>query len=779
MLGCVRSRIVADYGLDPMTQSFVQGGAVYPYAPQQIETPEGPTMPAAPALPPIQTAPPPPPPPPQKFDRGVAGQEEAPMSHATPDATTYGLHPDVVSAVQNGFGQIADPFAAGGPVTSPSQVAPMAGGPVTSPSQAAAPPEDRRVSPQQFVGDLKQNAAQSARDAAFAASPEGIAQKADAENRAAIDKERQANADAYSAEAAQNDANAAALKAHNERAAKQAEIDQAKAAQDQANVEKYTQQYAQQIKDAADYKVDTNRDIGTRGLIAIALSGIGDALDHRHGPNTALQILDADIDKRINDQWAKKKSLGEKAAETKGVLDVYRNNADSDRQAMEFQKAAESARLADEIRQIGAQYANPAAKARAEALAAGLDQKAATITQGEAARKAAALRAAQEEADKKAQLGVAYGHLALAQQAQKDARFDSDRNFALKVAELEAAGDKNGAKALKAQQDEINERGVMAPTGVQVVKNPDGTETATPKFAPLTQQDGTPYLMPKDRAKDLGERQAAVLSGLDAVDKLRRLRHDNGGNITNSEDALQATQEYARYIMAQHEAGGVKRLSGEAVELFEKVASGGRDPNSLRAVQATLENGRKDFVDQYNLNLRGANYTGKKIEFPDPLKQAEAAESQESKTRGIIEKIPSGGIDEVPKINAKTGLYEDQTQLLANLQRRALEGDKEAKSQLEYAEKSGSGVVKQAAGNILGKIRDDEKAGGEIGGLAGLIDTPNTPDYVRRAALIRLSQIQTSNLVNKEDRQRAADAIKRHEKEYEAVPQQPYPFEQK
>lgn len=435
-------------GLDPSLVQLAQGGFAMP-PPQQISTPEAPVLSGGPMVPST-----PPPPPPQKIGPSAPQPDETPA---------YGLPPAVLAGVQSGFVPPAE-APSPGPVTSPSQVAapqpatPSAApsGPVTRPDQATALPDETRESPKQFVGDLKQNAVIAKQNAAFAASPEGIAQRAEAEQRASVDKERQANADASAAEQAQNDATAAALKAHADRVAQQQKIDDAKTAQDQANTQKYTQLYAQQIKDAADYKVDTNRDVGLRGMIAIALSGIGQALEHDHGPNTAFQMISQMQDKRIADQWAQKKALGEKAAGTKDVLGTYRANADDDRQAMQFQRAAEATKLADELRQVSAQYANPAAKAHAEQIAASLDQKSAAITMDEAQRKTAALRAQQEEADKKAQLAIAGGHLALARQ-------ESDRNFALKVAELEQNGDLKRAAQAAAAAKNLKESGVYDP----------------------------------------------------------------------------------------------------------------------------------------------------------------------------------------------------------------------------------------------------------------------------------------------------------------------------
>jgi len=556
---------------------------------------------------------------------------------ASPDQTqSYGLPPQVLAGVQNGFVPPPMPLApiappetpppsGSEPITSPDQIATtppvpvvatppvvVTTGPVTQPGQASAPPDDARVAPAQFVGDVAQNAAHAKAQAAFRMTPEGIAQRADDQQRAALDKERQSATDALAAEQAQNTATTSARQASRARQAKQDAIDVAKAAQDQANTAKYTQLYAQQIKDAADYKVDTNRSVSTGGLIAIALSGIGDALDHRHGPNTALQIINDSIDKRINDQWAQKKSLGETAQGTKSVLDEYRHNTDDDRQAMQFQRAAELTRTADEIGLIKAQYANPAAKARADQLQAGLMQKAASITMGEAQRKAAAIREAQEEADKRATLGVAYGHLALAQKQHEDSLKQNDRDFALKVAEL-------GAKGGAATAAQLTDQGLMAPSGT--ITAPDGT--MKPKFDYLVQQDKAPYIMPKEEAKEIRSRYAGTVQAIDALDELRRLRSENGGNFTNlSPDARAKAMELERTLIGMHEASGITGFRGNIMEVMKEQVTGGADPTSvLQSIMPELDRARGNMVKDLNSHLRAkGGYTGDDLSFPDPLK---------------------------------------------------------------------------------------------------------------------------------------------------------------
>lgn len=717
------------YGIDPSIVNYLQGGGAPSGGPSPVVDP---TMAAAP--------------PQEQIGTGAPSPDEAP---------SYGIPQNVTSAVQSGFApqpslglpnpmgsmpttpqgaQLAPPVTpqmgvdlantlTGSPAAPPLNAVPPSAAPnlFALPNPAAATNPGIQLTAAPGVAPVagmpsapaaapiaapppNETPKQKAARLTFEASPEGIAQKADTEQRAALDKERQANADASAAEQATNDATDKARQAHMDRQAQQDKLDAAKNAQDAANVDKYTQQYAQQIKDAAGYKVNTDRGIGTGGLLAIALSGIGDALDHQHGPNKALEIIETGIDKRIADQWAQKKSLGETADSTKGVLDVYRRNTDDDRQAQQFQKAAELSRASDEAKQAAAQYANPAAKARAETLAAGLDQKAAAITQGEAQRKVAANRDAQDMALKRSQLGVSYGNLDLENKKfmygqQKDAIDEAEKLLLAKGADKDTA-------AKQAQQ--LAASGVMTPTGA--VKNPDGTMTTTQEYA--KNADGTPYQVPDKLLEKFTPKREAFYTATDAVDKLITNRSENGGDLLNSADARAKLQQVSRAVSAIQEAGGSTRVSEATIEQAMKKLDGGADPTSvIKSVIPALKQFRKDQeTDFYNTMRAHGNYTGKPIHIFDPNEDApKAAITPQQKDFEAAMKKPSrddytqdalnvagvgnddGGASperaaavERGRLNMLDGkLTQAQSNVLNNLGGLALAGKSDAKTQLE------------------------------------------------------------------------------------------------
>ena len=618
--------------LDPSVLDAVQGG----FAPQAL--PDGSGGLGAPATMDFSL--------PQSVSQAVQNgfaPSSAPV--ALPDqqpTADFSLPSSVASAVQNGFAPPAPT-----PVASPTSralsgiAAPSAdNGAPSLGNVAQAPPEIEMPAMSATTGKPATPAELRAAKA-YEASPEGIAQRAEGEQRQGVNEERGALQDATAAEVAQNDAKAAALTAAAERAADQKKTDDAKKAAYEADVNKYTAQYAQQIKDAANFKVNTDRHISNVGLIAIALTGIGNALDHYHGPNAALEILERGIDKRIADEWAQKKALGDQADQTKSLLGVARSNFDDARQEQQMQRAAEREKLADDLQLVAAQTANPAVKARAEAAAAQLTQKSAAITMSEAQRKAQAVKDAQEAADRRAQIGAHYATLNFEKQKWQD-------QYALQVAQLQAQGRGEEAKRI----EEAAKNGLNVVSGV----NKDGT----PTYVPLKQQDGSQFQVPEKQQEKIHDAYVGTGIVIDAVDKLTKARSNFDtaeqfeNFITTTEEGRGLIQQYARAVVGTHQAIGVTRFSGEVVKLSEEMLTGGADPKSIKAIIPSLQTARRDAIDSFNINLHHrANYTGRDLsekDFPNPAnmpptpddaidklgKQANARDPAEKHDAGVL-----------------------------------------------------------------------------------------------------------------------------------------------
>ena len=176
-------------------------------------------------------------------------------------------------------------------------------------------------------------------------------------------------------------------------------------------------------------------------------------------------------------------------------------------------------------------------------------------------------------------------------QEHKDQVAENDRNFAVKVAELEAAGNNAQAAALQKQHDEINELGMYVPTGV----NPDKSA----HYDPVTNQDGTPWLAPKgDPAKELGKIKSGTIDGVKQIDDLYELRKQFGSTSqpagrSTPEEGRKMLQKQAKVILDLHEASGINRFSGEIVDISKKILTGGIDADSARALLDELPAARE------------------------------------------------------------------------------------------------------------------------------------------------------------------------------------------
>jgi len=599
------------YGIPDNVLSYVQGNPM----PQQVTATEYPIPQMGQTVGSMPSPPPPPPPPPQSIGPGMPSVDETP---------NYGIHPNILNALG-----VTPPSPSAGAqfAATPPQAQSVTGGALPTQDLAAQPmqapaPSDvplGTVDTQKLAKQQDAIAKQQAAQAAYAQTPDGLYQQSDAQTLAALNKEREGVADAASAEQAENTAKVNAMQASQDRIAKQDAENAAKNAQQDANRQKIEQQWMQAVNDSNNYKVNTDRSIGVGGLISIALSGIGDALDHQHGPNAALQIIENGIDKNIADQWAQKKALGDKASGIKNALDYYTSKTSNDREAQQLQRASMLADAKSQLDLAAAKSANPIVAARAKTLSVAVDQKIAGVAATEAQRKAQEIRDQQDQAFKNAQLGVSYGELGLRKQEHADQVAQNDRDFALKVAQLEAAGDKEAAdqlRAQKAQADGAFQRSV----GVD--------KSGTERFVPVVNQDGQPYggTGNKDVDTKLIERDEGYVGLIHAYDAARQLRHENGGSFGSSEEGRKTAQAVARAQIQFMRANGYQRVSDVTLDQAEKVMAGDKDVTNsfIKSVLPNLDDARHDAqLDRLNMHRSLGKFTGdaRQFEIADPLTQ--------------------------------------------------------------------------------------------------------------------------------------------------------------
>jgi hypothetical protein len=111
----------------------------------------------------------------------------------------------------------------------------------------------------------------------------------------------------------------------------------------------------------ANYKIDPGRrwrnaSTGSKiaAAISVAMSALGDALQHRSGPNLALEIINKSIDDDVNLQVQERQHLGDVATRARTSIDDYRQEYGDWQQARAAKLAEEYKRTADEIERISA-----------------------------------------------------------------------------------------------------------------------------------------------------------------------------------------------------------------------------------------------------------------------------------------------------------------------------------------------------------------------------------------------------------------------------------------
>jgi hypothetical protein len=485
-----------------------------------------------------------------------------------------------------------------GPVTAPS-------GLVTSPSQADAGAADNegRQAPKDFLAHLT-GMAQQANDPVAQYAKQGQAalgeQKQVAQQRGDMESQK-AQEDYQTLLQRNKDVDTARADAEKQAAQRQAEE-----AKRQADIDGMVDRFATM-------KVDPNRywnDKSTAGKIGSAIgvmfSGLGSQLQQgysgRAGGNPFLDSIKDSIKQDVAAQTADQEKYKQLMGMKRDSLSHYHAQTQDMAQAAQLKVAEGYKRAADMIEATGQKYASPEAQLKAKEAAAKLDADAAGLTKEVG-------KWAQDRSDKqfeqgiqKQQVGIAAGHL-----AEQRREFDLGRVDKINEQLLAQAAQQQGLN--KAQADELVNRGVASPDG-----------------GSLMNANNEPYLAPKGRETEIQKASTAQATLMASLDRLRQLRDANGGHIVNNADSRKAAQNMARALVAMHEAKGITRFSGEVVELMDKQIAGGADINSvMRSLMPNLDEARTNAIEDYNATLTGANYKGKLVDFPDPLKNAAPA----------------------------------------------------------------------------------------------------------------------------------------------------------
>lgn len=602
----------------------------------------------------MQTAPPMPPPPGQlkpvvnlAQSSGInptLGPDELPAApDAGPNSVTGGALPsEVQHGVLNGF---------------PAQMSPDYALPV--PQTKAVQKADADATAAYAKAQVTQ-AKQDAARAAYGATPQGMQDQA-AQGQLDANKEQQRLAlQQGDKDAAQATEEARikdkALVDQQALAAQQEKARQVRLEQEQ----KLHTDYTQAVDAAAKKTIDPNRYWNNMSTgkhvstaIAVMLSGIGQGLVAAGGGgqvnSAAMSMITSAIDRDVD---AQKQDMAQANttvnAKRNSFMDYHTLTGDLD-QAAALKKAEARVTVADQLDANAAHFKGQGAQIAAQSNAAALRYSANNIIADLANKKITQQEKQQEIAIQKQQVGIAGGHLALAQK-----QFDWTKNKdqqQLAIDYLKATG-KDGEASKKAAKD-LAEGGVMVPVSA-------GTD-GKPVYEPIKNQDGQPLIVPEKLREKFAEKREGFMKGLDAVDKLRAMRSESGGNLFDTAEKRAKLQEFERAIVGMHEQNGITRFSADVIDLMKKQLTGGADPTSVfKAIMPSLDQAREDMEQDFTGTLRSyGNYTGDNFHVFDPLSAPKAAE----KPSDEMFKRALGSAKDVtePELAKEFGL--DQTEL--------------------------------------------------------------------------------------------------------------------
>jgi hypothetical protein len=507
---------------------------------------------------------------------------------------------------------------------------------------------------------------------AYLASPEGKIATAEGMYEGAIGSANDANAGVAAVDAA------AARDQYDEKLKAQQEVDRinTERARVTAEREKMRQQKATQVDryvhDADNFKIDENKFWGDAStaknigrIIAMAMTGLGQALMGRgHEQNPVIAMFDQMARQSIQMQQDKRSQMEKRADRAQQGLGDFDRISDS----TDARFNAQMARAYQRGIQMGdlavAKYGDKRADANWKAQRAELEMKLAEHK--DKAAGAAWDRDVQRQnlANQKRQTDISAGHLGLAGRQFKEGvrQFDKrqgfeelqflanndyrDRALDVEAAKAAATGKATGAKVQL-------EQGVAAPP--KVVIDAEGNVTVNRDTGDLVQADGkTPWIIPTDKeAIAFREKKEAAESIIAALDEIREIRERVGGESSwgNSDD-YQRLQVLKDNLVALKKSGMQGMSSDADMARIERML-GADSPASFRAQAAKLDEGREQVIKQLNVAATNKRYTGKPLEYPDPLKfkppaktaDQQGAESAMSYQPGHTSIASDAGID--------------------------------------------------------------------------------------------------------------------------------------
>lgn len=450
---------------------------------------------------------------------------------------------------------------------------------------------------------------------------------------------------------------------------------------DQENIKRTQALYEQKVQEFADKKVDRSLHLGMGKSIlmalSVAMSGLGSVLKHQGDKNPALDLLMAQIQQHVDDQWKAKEDLGKQAGMARDQLSMFRDAASNTQASKNLAVAGLLEKSSRDIEAMMSGVASAEKKAAGMQVAAGARVAAGNLIAQTVQAKHAEdqqKRAFDEQVrEHKAQVGLGYANLnqsrALSDRAyaEDQRRYEQDRGDRLdkeradndlKLQKLTA--DLAKAKDMPEQQridftKEVDKRerkifGQRFVADIDKNGNPTGghwQDLEQPVYGPDGKPTGAvePFAAPsKTVADDLNLKLAAVTKLAQLTDRMQELRNKNGSEAFKTSEGRQMLINFANQKSIIKDLWNLGAMSGDDNKLTEQ-GMGTSDPNEWRGVSTALQEARQVSIDLVNKDLQQrGGYKGPAFEVSNPYPGG-SSRAPASTDAGKLGKAASYGLE--------------------------------------------------------------------------------------------------------------------------------------
>lgn len=513
------------------------------------------------------------------------------------------------------------------------------------------------------------------------------------------------------------------------------------------------------LKAADDYKVDPNKYWDSMGMgqhiglyIAMAISGIGDALQHKSGPNPVIQMLQDKMHESVVLQQQEREALAQKAGRAEHALDKFDQFSTNKQAQIDLMDARNDKFLANAIAAAGAKTESAQAQANAKKAVAELLQSSADK----------ALKAAETASTHEYQMKQAAAAQTSAYASVMNARENVRHNHAMEglteeQRQIEAA--KLLAQGKDAQAKLVRERAL----GGEVKKDASGKPVLGPDGKPqlglITDSKGEVFIPngTETSVTKLQEGHNAALKLLGTLDEIRKLGPEWLSNTANSDKKQKLDELFGTAKLQAIAANNLGVPTGKDVELALGTL-GTSDPTRFRDSLAGLNEARSTIIRNHNVQLHTAGLDRDWTLF-DPLSAPKSEQTQVEKIATTLKREPDqnperaqeqamvaahkagGSAQEVIKAGREayeaarsgTSISQEQRQGIANLKALAISGGPEAQAAIS--------TLRDIVGIQDQKHQRDQK------GIFGTVTAPwqkESLSPMRTLAAEALSEIQSA-----------------------------------